>query len=124
MRAAGAAILGAAVVGAGFLLASSASAAEPEDEGVDFDIDAEIQYATNLYANALTNPEMWSAGQLLSLEGLLVELGMSSPEATNIKDLRIGLYGEGPHTPLPLPDINFIPASAIDEIADRLENEG
>lgn len=120
MRAAGAAILGAAVVGIAFM-ASTAHAAEPSDNGVDFDVDAEVNLAMNYYANALTNPIAWSDGQLKSLEGLLVELGFSSPEATNIKDMRLGLYGDTMAPPEPLPDINFIPQSTIDAIADQAE---
>lgn len=119
MRASGAAILGAAVVGIAFM-ASTAKAAEPDD-GTDFDVDAEVQLAMNYYANALTNPIAWSDGQLKSLEGLLVELGFSSPEATNIADMRIGLYGDTMAPPEPLPDINYIPASTIDAIADQAE---
>jgi hypothetical protein len=119
VRASGAAILGAAVVAIAFA-ASTAKAAEP-DRDVDFDVDAEIQLAMNYYANALTNPIAWSDGQLKSLEGLLVELGFSSPEATNIADMRIGLYGDTMAPPEPLPDINFIPASTIDAIADQAE---
>lgn len=119
MRAAGAAILGAAVVGIA-LMASNAKAAEPDDS-IDFDVDAEVQLAMNYYANALTNPIAWSDGQLKSLEGLLVELGFTSPEAVNIKDLRLGLYGDTQVPPAPLPDINFIPSSTIDAIADQAE---
>ncbi len=120
MRASGAAILGAAVVGIAFL-ASTAKAAEHTDNGVDFDVDAEVQLAMNYYANALSNPISWSDGQLKSLEGLLVELGFSSPEATNIADMRIGLYGDTMAPPEPLPDINFIPQSTINAIADQAE---
>lgn len=119
MRAAGAAILGAAFVGIAFI-ATSAKAAEP-DSDVDFDVDAEVNLAMNYYANALTNPIAWSDGQLKSLEGLLVELGFSAPEASNIKDMRLGLYGETMAPPEPLPDINFIPQSVIDAIADQAE---
>lgn len=120
MRAAGAAILGAAVVGIA-LMASKANAAEPTDDGVDFDVDAEVQLAMNYYANALSNPIAWSDGQLKSLEGLLVELGFTTPEASNIKDMRIGLYGDTQAPPEALPDINFIPQSTIDAIADQAE---
>ncbi len=120
MRAAGAAILGAAIVGIAFA-ASNANAATPADDGVDFDVDAEVQLAMNYYANALSNPIAWSDGQLKSLEGLLVELGFSSPEATNIADMRIGLYGDTMAPPEPLPDINFIPQSTIDAIANQAE---
>lgn len=121
MKASGAAILGAAAVGVLLLASGESKAAEPEP-GVDFDIDAEVQLAMNYYANALSNPISWSDGQLKSLEGLLVELGFDRPEASNIKDLRLGLYGDNPSVPpAPLPDITFIPQSSIDAIADRLE---
>jgi hypothetical protein len=122
MRASGAAILGAAVVGAGFLLASNASATPIQDEGVDFDIDAEIQLAKNYYAMAITDPEFWTAGQLHNLENFLMEMGMQQ-EAGNIKSLRVVLYGDNNPSPEPLPDINFIPPDVIDTIADRLESE-
>ncbi len=122
MRAAGAAILGAAAVGVLILATGSASAAEPDD-GVDFDADAEAQLAMNYYANALSNPVAWSDGQLKSLEGLLVELGFVNPQASNIKDLRLGLYGDTQVPPEALPDITFVPQSTIDAIADRLEEE-
>lgn len=119
MRAAGAAILGAAAVGAMFLAAGNASASEG---GVDFDADAETQLAMNYYANALTNPIMWSNGQLMSLEGYLLELGFQK-EANTIEDLRSGLYGPDKPGPEPLPDIAFIPSDTIDAIADRIEEE-
>lgn len=122
MKAAGAAILGAAVVGAGLLLASKSSAAEEPDNSVDFDVDAEVQLASNYYANAFTDPFSWSDGQLKSLEGLLAELGMTK-EAGNIRDMRLGLYGDTNSPPLPLPDITFIPADVIDAIADRAEED-
>lgn len=120
MRAAGAAILGAAVVGVAVLAASNSQAAEPAPNDVDFDVDAEVQLAMNYYANALTNPFMWNNGQLMSLEGLLMELGFQK-EASNIEDMRDGLYGPEKPAPEPLPDINFIPASEIDAIADSFE---
>ncbi len=121
MKAAGAAILGAAVVGAGLLIATKSSATEePVENEVDFDIDAEVQLASNYYANALTDPFAWSDGQLKSLEGLLTELGMMK-EAANIRDMRLGLYGDTNSPPLPLPDITFIPADVIDAIADQAE---
>lgn len=121
MRSAGAAILGAAVVGLAFLATSSnASAAEapPDDSSHDDD----VQAAMNYYAQALTNPVMWSDGQLKSLEGILNELGAHT-EAANIRDMRIGLYGDTAVPPEPLPDINFIPPSEIEAIADQLESE-
>jgi hypothetical protein len=120
MRAAGAAILGAAVVGAAVLVASNSQAAEAPSDEVDFDVDAEVQLAMNYYANALTNPIMWSNGQLMSLEGLLMELGFQK-EASNIEDMRSGLYGPDKPAAEPLPDINFIPASEIDAIANEFE---
>ncbi len=117
MRAAGAALIGAAAVAAAVALASRANASEETpDDGVDFDIDAEVQLASNYYANAITRPETWNPGQLLSLEGLLVDLGLT-PEAANIHDMRIGLYGDAIPTPLPLPDLNFIPQTELDAIA-------
>lgn len=121
MKASGAAILGAAVVGAGLLLVGKSQAAEPPSE-VDFDVDEEVQLASNYYANALTDPFAWSDGQLKTLEGMLNELGMTK-EAGNIRDMRIGLYGDSNSPPLPLPDITFIPADVIDAIADRAEQE-
>lgn len=121
MKASGAAILGAAVVGAGLLLATSSKAAEPDDD-VDFDVDAELQLASNYYANALTDPFAWSDGQLKSLEGMLLELGLTK-EAGNIRDMRIGLYGDTNSPPLPMPDITFIPADVIDAIADKNEED-
>lgn len=122
MRSAGAAILGAAVVGLAVLATSSkASAAEapPDDIGPSED---ETQVAMNYYAQALTNPVMWSDGQLKSLEGILNEMGFHT-ESANIRDMRIGLYGDTAVPPEPLPDINFIPPSEIDAIADQLESE-
>lgn len=121
MRASGAAILGAAVVAGAVLAVSSAKAAESDDD-VDFDIDKEEQLAANYYANAVTHPMEWSDGQLKSLEGLLSEFGMVT-EAANIRDLRIGLFGETTNPPLPLPEIFFIPPSQIDAIADAQEQE-
>jgi hypothetical protein len=120
MRAAGAAIIGAAAVGAIFLAANSAKA--DTGDGVDFDADAEAQLALNYYANALTNPVMWSNGQLMSLEGYLMELGFTK-EATTIEDMRAGLYGSDKPAPEPLPDVSFIPAETINAIADRIESE-
>lgn len=121
MKAAGAAILGAAVVGLGVLASSKAFAQEPApDDNVDFDIDEEEQLAKNYYAMAITNPETWSDGELKSLEGLLSEFGMLK-EADNIKTLRVVLYGETNVPPEPLPDIFFIPPSEVDAIADELE---
>jgi hypothetical protein len=121
MRASGAAILGAAVV-AGAVLAASSAKANTDENDVDFDIDAEAELAANYYANAVTHPIEWSDGQLKSLEGLLSEFGMTT-EAQNIRDLRIGLYGETNSPPLPLPEIFFIPPSQIDAIADAQEQE-
>ena len=121
MRAAGAAILGAAAVGTLLLVANKSSAAEPGG-GVDFDVDAELALATNYYGMALAHPETWSAGQLVSPSGYLNELGLVD-EAVTITDMRIGLYGEGNPTPEPLPDITYIPPNVIDEIADRMEEE-
>src|SRR6478752_1372030 len=124
MRAAGAAILGAAAVGALLLATQNASAAESDEPAPpDFDVDAEVALAMNYYANAISNPIGWSDGQLKSLEGLLVELGFTQPEASNIKDMRLGLYGDTTVPPAPLPDITFIPPSEIDAIADRLESD-
>lgn len=123
MKAAGAAILGAAVVGVGLLVATKSSAAEePVDNGggVDFDIDAELQLARNYYAYALTDPEMFTNGQLNTLEGMLTELGMTQ-EAGNIHSMRTVLFGDGPVPPEPLPPINFIPPDLLDQIADQLE---
>jgi hypothetical protein len=121
VRAAGAAILGAAAIGA-LVLATGRSEAAPADSGVDFDVDAEVQLATNYYGMALANPETWSAGQLRSLEGLLVELGMQDL-ANDIMDMRLGLYGDTNPEPEPLPDIRWIPPDVIEEIADRIEEE-
>lgn len=119
MRSSGAAILGAAVVGLAFLATSSnASAAEPDDSNHE----DETHIAMNYYANALTNPVMWSDGQLKSLEGILSEMGFAA-EASNIRDMRIGLYGDTQVPAEPLPDITFIPPSEIDAIADQLESE-
>lgn len=121
MRASGAAILGAAVVAGAFLAVSSAKADEPGNE-TDFDVDSERQLAVNYYAMAITDPLEWNAGQLLSLEGLLNDFGMEK-EADNINALRTELYGAGPFTPLPLPDIFFIPPTELDAIADAQEAE-
>lgn len=124
MKAAGAAILGAAVVGVGLLVAgkSSATVEETADEGVDFDIDAELQLARNYYAYALTDPEMFTNGQLNTLEGLLSELGLTQ-EAGNIHSMRSILFGDNPVPPEPLPPINFLPPDLIDQLADQLEND-
>ncbi len=125
MRAAGAAILGAAFVGAAVLVASSATAADDTasgDSDVDFDVDAEVQLATNYFGMALANPVDWSDGQLKSLEGLLMELGFQS-EAQQIADMRVGLYGDTMVPPAPLPDIQWIPQEVIDEIANRTEED-
>lgn len=125
MKAAGAAILGAAVVGVGLLVATKGSAAEeqpPTDDGVDFDVDAEVQLARNYYAYALTDPELFSNGQLNNLEGLLTELGMLQ-EAGNIHSMRTVLFGDGPVAPEPLPDINFLPPDLLDNLADQLESD-
>lgn len=117
MRAAGAAILGAAAVGAMFMVASNVSA--KEDSGV-IDLDAELQLGTNYYGMALANPEDWSNGQLISLSGFLVDLGMVQ-EAQNIEDLRMVMY-DGAQVPAePLPDIHFIPPDLIDLLADEAE---
>lgn len=121
MRSSGAAILGAMAVGA-IVLATSGANAAPADSGVDFDIDHEQELATNYYANAITHPNEWSDGELKSLEELLTEFGMTK-EASNIKDLRIGLYGETDAPPLPLPDVFFIPPTEIDAIADQQDQE-
>lgn len=121
MKAAGAAILGAAVVGAGLLIATNSNAAEPApDNEVDFDVDAELQLASNYYANALTDPFAWSDGQLKSLEGMLIELGMTR-EAGVMRDMRIGLYGDTNAPPEPLPEVSFIPTHVIEAIADKNE---
>jgi hypothetical protein len=120
VRAAGAAVIGAALV-AGVVALSTRAEAAPDD-GVDFDVDAELQLAQNYYANAITNPVSWSAGQLVSLEGYLQELGLTDM-AVNIHDMRTGIYGDAIPTPEPLPSIQFIPQSEIDAIADSLENE-
>ena len=121
MRASGAAILGAAVVGGVVLAVSSANAA-PADNEHDRDIEDERQLARNYYAMAITDPETWSDGELKSLEGLLLDFGFTK-EADNIKSLRIVLYGETSVPPEPLPDIFFIPPSEIDAIADQQEEE-
>jgi hypothetical protein len=121
MRAAGAAILGAAAVGALVLTASRSQAAEP-GSGVDFDIDAELSLATNYFGMALAHPEQWSNGQLLSLANFLTELGMVD-EATIITDMRLGFYDEINPEPEPLPNMQYIPPDIIDDIADRLEAE-
>lgn len=123
MKAAGAAILGAAVVGVGLLVATKSSAATEEpapDDGVDFDVDAEVTLARNYYSYALTDPEMFTNGQLATLEGLLSELGFTQ-EAGNIHSMRTVLFGDSPVTPEPLPPINFLPPDLLDELADRLE---
>lgn len=121
MKASGAAILGAAVVGAGVLLATSAKAA-PADSGVDFDIEAEMQLAKNYYANAITAPEQWSNGQLVSLAGLLGDFGFLK-ESANIEDMRSAVYGDDKPPAEPLPEIFFIPETEIDFIADSLEGD-
>lgn len=118
MRAAGAAILGAAVVGVAILATSRSQAAEPTPPPEN-NTDGEIQLAMNYYANALSNPISWSDGQLKTLEGMLTELGFSHPEASNIADMRIGLFGDTAVPPAPLPDIHFIPQSEIEAIADQ-----
>lgn len=120
MRAAGAAILGAAAIGALVFATSKSQAAEPTN-GVDFDVDAEVALATNYFGMALAHPETWSNGQLLSLEGLLSELGMID-EATIIADMRLGLYDDVNPTPEPLPDVTYIPPNVIDAIADNIES--
>lgn len=117
--------MGAAVVGGILVVASRASAAEPAppDDGPDFDADAESQLAMNYYAQALTNPIMWSAGQLKSLAGLLGELGFTT-ESANINDMGAGLYADyTTAAPAPLPDISFIPPSEIDAIADQNDQD-
>ena len=120
MKSSGAAILGAAVVAIGVAFASQSSAKSVSQNPADLDADEQLRLAGNYYAMSMTNPEMWSAGQLLTLEGFLHDLGLEV-ESANIHDLRTGLYGDTIPTPLPLPDIRFIPQTEIDALADQAE---
>lgn len=122
MKAAGAALIGAAVVAGAVALASRANAAtgdQPNQGPADFDAD---QVAANYYAMALKDPTTWSAGQLLTLEGVLNDVGLQDL-AANVHDMRLGLYGDAVPAPQELPDFTFIPQSEINAIADRVESE-
>lgn len=124
MKSAGAAIIGAlAVAGAVALASKSANAASSDSGGdVDLDVDSELQLAGNYYAMAITHPETWSAGQLLTLEGFLQDLGLND-EAANVHDMRVGIYGDAIPNPEALPQVRFIPQSEIDAIANAVESE-
>jgi hypothetical protein len=101
-------------------LASRANAATDQpNQTPDFDAD---QVAANYYAMALKDPTAWSAGQLLTLEGVLNDVGLHDL-AVNVHDMRLGLYGDAVPAPQELPDFTFIPQSEIDAIADQVEAE-
>ncbi len=123
MRASGAAILGAAAVGAALLFASKSHAAslEPHDQPNEV---TDEQVASSLHAHALALPNDWTEGQLKSLENLLVEIGFRE-EAAEVHDLRVGMFGgDHPDVPAaPLPPVTILPEVEIEAINSQLDSD-